>query len=37
VNNLFDKTYYRSISSSVSSGSIYGEPRNFMLTARYQF
>jgi outer membrane receptor for ferric coprogen and ferric-rhodotorulic acid len=38
VNNLFDKTYYRSISSSAtSSQNVYGEPRSFMLTARYQF
>ncbi|MDR2688986.1 MAG: TonB-dependent siderophore receptor [Azoarcus sp.] len=38
INNLFDKTYYRSISSSSTSGaSVYGEPRNFMLTAKYSF
>jgi outer membrane receptor for ferric coprogen and ferric-rhodotorulic acid len=37
VNNLFDKTYYRSISSSSSGASVYGDPRNFMLTAKYRF
>jgi outer membrane receptor for ferric coprogen and ferric-rhodotorulic acid len=37
VNNLFDKTYYRSISSATSGTNVYGEPRNFMLTARYRF
>lgn len=37
VNNLFDEVYYRNISSSPNRGSIYGEPRNFMLTAKYQF
>ncbi|MDR1662679.1 MAG: TonB-dependent receptor [Azoarcus sp.] len=37
VNNVFDKTYYRSIRSSASGASVYGEPRGFMLTARYGF
>ncbi|MDR0441403.1 MAG: TonB-dependent receptor, partial [Candidatus Accumulibacter sp.] len=37
ANNLFDKTYYRSISSSSSGASVYGEPRSFMLTAKYEF
>jgi outer membrane receptor for ferric coprogen and ferric-rhodotorulic acid len=38
INNLFDKRYYYSISSSASSaGSIYGYPRNFMLTAKFFF
>ncbi|MDR1647197.1 MAG: TonB-dependent siderophore receptor [Zoogloeaceae bacterium] len=37
VNNLFDKRYYQAISSYVSDGNVYGEPRNFMLTARYRF
>lgn len=32
-NNLFDKTYYRTVSSS-ANGNYYGEPRNFMLTLR---
>lgn len=38
VNNLFDRTYY----SSVADGEwypydIYGDPRNFKVTARYSF
>lgn len=38
VNNLFDRTYY----SSVANGEwypydIYGDPRNFKMTARYSF
>ena len=38
VNNLFDRKYY----SSVANGAyepydIYGDPRNFKLTARYSF
>ena len=37
INNLFDKVYYRNIASSPSLGYIYGEPRNFMLTAKYSF
>jgi outer membrane receptor for ferric coprogen and ferric-rhodotorulic acid len=41
VNNLFDKTYYRSLGPNIENlrlgGSIYGEPRNFMLTAKYSF
>jgi len=35
VNNLFDKTYWRKISTG--AGNIYGEPRNVMLTARMRF
>ena len=37
VNNIFDRKYYQAISASVSDGNIYGEPRNFMLTAKYRF
>jgi outer membrane receptor for ferric coprogen and ferric-rhodotorulic acid len=37
INNLFDKRYYRSVSSSSSGASVYGEPRSFMLTAKYSF
>lgn len=38
INNLFDKKYYNALSGSVSFPSnVYGEPRNVMLTARYQF
>jgi outer membrane receptor for ferric coprogen and ferric-rhodotorulic acid len=37
INNLFDKSYYRSISSSSSGASVYGEPRSIMLTAKYSF
>ncbi|MDR0701745.1 MAG: TonB-dependent siderophore receptor [Azoarcus sp.] len=37
INNLFDKTYYRSISSSTNGASVYGEPRSIMLTAKYNF
>lgn len=37
VNNVFDKKYYNALSGSVSFPSnVYGDPRNFMLTARYQ-
>ena len=38
VNNLFDKVYYKSLGPNIRIGaSVYGEPRNFMLTAKYQF
>lgn len=38
VNNLFDKTYYSSIATSVwGPYDIYGDPRNFKLTAKYDF
>ncbi|WP_017525621.1 TonB-dependent siderophore receptor [Pusillimonas noertemannii] len=38
INNVFDKKYYNALSGSVSFPSnVYGEPRNVMLTARYQF
>jgi outer membrane receptor for ferric coprogen and ferric-rhodotorulic acid len=38
VNNLFDKSYYKSLGPNLNIGaSVYGEPRNFMLTTRYQF
>lgn len=37
VNNVFDKKYYNALSGSVSFPSnVYGDPRNVMLTARYQ-
>jgi outer-membrane receptor for ferric coprogen and ferric-rhodotorulic acid len=35
VNNVFDKTYRTS--SAWWDGALYGEPRNVLLTARYQF
>ncbi len=38
ANNIFDRKYYASISSSVDyGGDTYGAPRNLMLTARYSF
>jgi outer membrane receptor for ferric coprogen and ferric-rhodotorulic acid len=37
INNLFDKSYYRSISSAASGASVYGEPRSIMLIAKYRF
>lgn len=39
IENLFDKTYYRTIGYNVDYGStdIYGEPRNFMLKAKLEF
>lgn len=38
INNAFDKTYYNALSGSVGFPSnVYGEPRNLMLSARYQF
>ena len=38
VNNVFDKKYYNALSGAVNFPSnVYGEPRNAMLTARYQF
>lgn len=38
INNIFDKKYYNALSGSVSFPSnVYGEPRNAMLSARYQF
>jgi outer membrane receptor for ferric coprogen and ferric-rhodotorulic acid len=39
VNNLFDRTYYKGLASDTGWGSsdTYGDPRNFTLTARYQF
>jgi outer membrane receptor for ferric coprogen and ferric-rhodotorulic acid len=38
VNNLFDKTYYRSIATGTwGPYDIYGDPRNFKLTAKYAF
>ena len=36
VNNLFDKTYYRTLAGS-SGGNFYGEPRNVMVTLRGKF
>ncbi|MDR1163655.1 MAG: TonB-dependent siderophore receptor, partial [Candidatus Accumulibacter sp.] len=36
INNLFDKTYYQSISSSgTMGGNVYGMPRNVLLSVRY--
>ena len=38
ANNIFDRTYYSSISNSVSyGGDSYGNPRNVMVTAKYSF
>ena len=38
INNVFDKKYYNALSGSVGFPSnVYGDPRNMMLTARYQF
>ncbi|WP_225836686.1 TonB-dependent siderophore receptor [Pseudomonas sp. MM211] len=38
VNNLFDRTYYSSVANGGwSPYDIYGDPRNFKLTARYSF
>lgn len=38
ANNIFDRTYYKSISNSVSyGGDSYGAPRNMMVTAKYSF
>lgn len=38
INNVFDRKYYNALSGSVSFPSnVYGEPRNMMLSARYQF
>ncbi|GGJ87070.1 TonB-dependent siderophore receptor [Pseudomonas matsuisoli] len=38
ANNIFDREYYSSISSSVDyGGDTYGTPRNLMLTAKYSF
>lgn len=38
INNIFDKKYYNALSGSVSFPSnVYGEPRNVMLSAKYQF
>lgn len=36
VNNLFDKTYYKTMGTN-TSGNWYGEPRNVMLTLRGSF
>ncbi|PWB34435.1 TonB-dependent siderophore receptor [Pseudomonas sp. SDI] len=36
LNNIFDKTYYQDISSNTDYGnSLYGEPRNAMVTVRW--
>ncbi|MNJ57159.1 FhuE receptor precursor [compost metagenome] len=36
LNNVFDKTYYQDISSNTDYGnSLYGEPRNAMVTVRW--
>ncbi|MNF14789.1 Ferric-pseudobactin BN7/BN8 receptor precursor [compost metagenome] len=38
ANNIFDRKYYSSISSSWQyGGDTYGAPRNMMLTAKYSF
>jgi outer membrane receptor for ferric coprogen and ferric-rhodotorulic acid len=38
VNNLFDRTYYVSVANGgYDPYDIYGDPRNFKLTARYSF
>jgi len=38
ANNIFDRKYYSSISESVDyGGDTFGDPRNFMLTAKYSF
>ncbi|WP_242674697.1 TonB-dependent siderophore receptor [Phytopseudomonas daroniae] len=38
VNNLFDRTYYSSVANGEwSPYDIYGDPRNFKMTARYSF
>lgn len=38
ANNIFDKKYYSSISTSTQyGGDTYGTPRNLMLTAKYSF
>jgi outer membrane receptor for ferric coprogen and ferric-rhodotorulic acid len=39
VNNLFDRRYYKGLGYSTVWGptDVYGDPRNFTLTARYQF
>ncbi|MDH4990669.1 TonB-dependent siderophore receptor [Aquamicrobium lusatiense] len=36
VNNVFDKYYYRAVGSPIG-GNILGEPRSFVLTAKYKF
>lgn len=36
INNVFDKTYYRTVGSS-SDGNWYGEPRNVILTLRASY
>lgn len=36
VNNLFDRKYYVPSYNTLSSNNYYGEPRNVMLTVRYQ-
>ncbi|MNI29248.1 Ferric-pseudobactin BN7/BN8 receptor precursor [compost metagenome] len=38
ANNIFDRDYYQSISTSTQyGGDSYGAPRNLMLTAKYSF
>lgn len=39
ANNIFDRTYYSSIGYDVTWGSTdtYGDPRSYMLTAKYSF
>ncbi|TBU89780.1 hypothetical protein DNJ95_16130 [Stutzerimonas kirkiae] len=36
INNVFDKRHY-SVILGTDSGNFFGEPRNYMLTARYRF
>lgn len=38
VNNVFDKVYYEGLASAPFGGrSVYGAPRNFTLSAKYEF
>lgn len=39
ANNIFDREYYSAIGYDVVWGSTdtYGDPRNYMLTAKYSF
>ena len=36
ANNIFDRDYYSSIMTTVG-GNFVGDPRNYMVTARYRF
>lgn len=39
INNVFDKKYYQGIASNStwSPYDVYGDPRNFTVTAKYSF